>query len=116
MAWFAYDTEQADAAVPSTVGDASNRWLTAAGSFQDNVFVGTVFKSSGGLFDDPTAVATTSVGDVMIAFNDCSTAVMSYTLDDSNLSNTINIQRVSGANVDFCEQLAIDSNQGVSTQ
>ena len=47
MAWFTFDNEDPDAAVPSTVGDASNRWLTASGSFQGNQFIGTVFKTSG---------------------------------------------------------------------
>ena len=116
MAWFAFDTEQPDASVPSSVGDAGNRWLTASGSFQDNQFVGNVFKTSGGLFDDPTGVSTTDIGDVTITFTDCARAVMSYVLEDSGLSNSINIQRISGANIALCEQLANLANQGVSTQ
>lgn len=116
MAWFAYDAELPAAEVPSTIGDAGNRWLTASGTYQDNVFVANVFKSSGGLFDDPTAVSTTPVGELMITFNNCSTAVMTYTLNDSGLSNTINIQRVSGVNVAMCEQLADEANQGVATE
>lgn len=116
MAWFTYDTELPDSTTPSTVGAAGNRWLTVQGTYQDNVFVGDVFKTSGGIFDDPRAVSNTNVGDVMITFNDCTTGVMSYTLDDSGLSNTINIQRISGANVELCEELAAEANQGVTVQ
>jgi len=116
MAWFAYDTEQPDAAVPSTIGAAGNRWLTAVGSFQGNQFIGKVYKTSGGLFDDPIGVSNTEIGEVIIIFNSCGQAVMSYVLNDSGLSNSINIQRLSGSNIEFCEQLAIEANQGVSTQ
>ncbi len=116
LAWFTFDSTDPDAGVPSAVGDASNRWLTASGSFQGNQFVGTVFKTSGGLFDDNQAASTTPIGSISISFNDCSTGLMSYVLDDSGLSNTINIQRVSGVNVDFCENLAIEQNPGVAVQ
>ncbi len=112
MAWFAYDSVLPDPEVPSSVGDAGNRWLTASGTYQGNQFVGNVFKSSGGLFDDPAPVSTTPVGEVTITFNNCSTGVLEYTLNDGSLSNSINIQRVSGVNVDFCEQLSNEANQG----
>jgi len=116
MAWFVHDSQLPDVGVPSNVGDAGNRWLTASGTYQDNQFVADVLKISGGLFDNPTPVSAIVVGEVMITFNNCSTAVMSYTLDDSELTNTINIQRVSGVNVDFCEDLAIETDEGASTQ
>ncbi len=116
MAWFTNDNADPDSGVPSAVGDASNRWLTASGTFQGNQFVGSDFKTGGGLFDNSQIVSTSQVGSVIIDFNNCSTAVMSYVLNDSNLANTINLQRVSGVNVDFCENLAIEQNPGVSAQ
>ncbi|VAW45145.1 Peptidyl-prolyl cis-trans isomerase PpiB [hydrothermal vent metagenome] len=116
MAWFAFDTEHPDASVPSTIGAAGNRWLTASGDFQGNQFVGSVFKTSGGLFDNPVAVSNTNIGDITLTFINCAMAEMSYVLDDSELTNTINIQRISGSNVDFCEQLSIEADQGVITQ
>ncbi len=110
------DTEHPDASVPSTIGAAGNRWLTASGNFQGNQFVGSVFKTSGGLFDNPTAVSNTNIGDIILTFTNCGLAEMSYVLDDSGLTNTINIQRISGSNIDFCEQLSIEADQGVITQ
>ena len=41
---------------------------------------------------------------------------MSYFLDDSELISTIDLQRISGSNVDFCEQLSIEADQGVITE
>ncbi len=102
--------------VASTVGAAGNRWLTASGNFQGNQFVGKVFKTSGGLFDNPTAVSNTEIGDIIITFFNCGLAEMSYFLDDSELISTIDLQRISGSNVDFCEQLSIEADQGVITE
>ncbi len=104
VGWYTFDVNAPDETVPSSVGDASNRWLTAVGNFDENTFVGTVYNTSGGLFDNPKAVSTTATGSMSIVFNNCSTAVFSYLLDDSEISNTMNIQRVSGANIALCEQ------------
>ncbi|WP_223789811.1 peptidylprolyl isomerase [Marinicella meishanensis] len=116
LAWFTFDDTLPDASVPSTIGDASNRWLTSSGNFAGNQYVGSLFATAGGLFDDPAVAATTEVGSINIEFNDCSTAVMTYVLDGVELTNTIPLQRVSGVNVDFCEQLAVEQNPGVATQ
>ena len=116
LAWFTYDATTPDPEVPSTVGDASNRWLTAAGSFDGNVFVGQLLKTGDGLFDDPTAVVNTVVGEVSIVFQDCGHAILSYVLNESGLNNTVDIQRISGANIDFCENLADQANPGITTQ
>lgn len=116
LAWFTYDATTPDPEVPSTVGDASNRWLTAAGSFDGNVFVGQLLKTGDGLFDDPTAVVNTVVGEVSIVFQDCGHAILSYVLNESGLNNTVDIQRISGANIDFCENLADQANPGIAAQ
>lgn len=116
LAWFTFDDMLPDGSVPSVVGDASNRWLSSSGNFSGNQYVGTLFRTSGGLFDDPLPANTTAVGTIGIEFNDCATAELSYVIDGEELSNTIPIQRVSGVNIEFCEQLAIEQNTGVSTQ
>ncbi len=115
VGWYTFDNEAMPAS-EKAIGDSANRWLTAAGSFDGNTFVGNIFKTSGGLFDDPQAVTNTQVGSMSIVFNNCTTAVFSYDLQDSNLANTMNIQRISGSNVALCEQLADEANPGVSTQ
>ncbi|MCX7554774.1 peptidylprolyl isomerase [Marinicella sp. S1101] len=113
VGWYTFDDE---ADPTKAIGDASNRWLTAAGSFDGNSFVGDVFKTSGGRFDDPQNVSTTRVGSMSIDFNDCSTAVFSYDLQEPEVANTMNIQRISGANVALCEELANAANTGVTAQ
>jgi len=116
FAWFTFDGAAPDSSTPSVVGDASNRWLSSIGNFAGNQYVGGLFQSSGGLFDDPAIVTTTEVGSVNIQFINCSTAELTYVFDDVELSNTIPIHCVSGANVDFCEQLAVQQNPGISAQ
>ena len=116
MAWFTFDATTPDPEVPSTVGDASNRWLTAAGNFDGNVFAGQLLQTGNGLFDDPTAVVNTVVGDVSIVFQDCGHAILSYVLNESGLNNTVDIQRISGANIEFCENLADQANPGITAQ
>jgi len=114
VAWFTFDSEAPDAAVPSVVADASNRWLTASGEYSENQFTGDVYKTSGGIFDQASEVAFTEVGDISIEFESCSQAVLSYVLNDSGLNHSINIQRVSSANVGMCEEMAAEASQGVS--
>jgi cyclophilin family peptidyl-prolyl cis-trans isomerase len=107
MAWFTFDAESPDAGVPSTVGDAGNRWLTMVGQFNGNQFAGDILKVSEGLFDDPTAVSSSVIGSVSVTFNNCGSASLSYALNDSGLVNEIPLQRISGANIAFCEEQAI---------
>lgn len=115
VGWYTFDDE-APATSTKAIGDESNRWLTAIGNFQENTFVGTVFKTSGGVFDDPQAVSNTEAGEMSIVFNNCTTAVFSYSLDEGERANSMNIQRISGANVALCEELARAANQGVSAE
>ena len=107
MAWFTFDAEQPDASVPSTIGTAGNRWLYMAGQYNGNQFVGDIIQTNGGLFDNPTSVVSTLAGSVAITFEDCGHATLSYSLTDSGLANEIPLQRISGANIDFCEEQAI---------
>jgi cyclophilin family peptidyl-prolyl cis-trans isomerase len=116
MAWFTHDTELPGDAVPSTIGAAGNRWITASGNYQGDQFIGKIYVTTGGLFNDPTAVTFIEVGEVIITFSSCGEAVMSFVLEDSEISDSINIQRISGANIALCEQLSIAADQGVSTQ
>ena len=115
LAWFTFDTESPDPAVPSTIGDAGNRWLTGSGTYQDNIFTGATFKTSGGLFDSFVSVVNIENGSLTIEFEDCANAIMSYILEDADESSTIVLQRVSSVNVAFCEALANES-AGVAAQ
>jgi cyclophilin family peptidyl-prolyl cis-trans isomerase len=117
MAWFTFDTEEPEVSVPSTIGAAGNRWLTIAGQFNGNQFAGDIIKTSDGLFDDPTPVISTQAGSVAVTFEDCGHASLSYSLDGSNLVNEIPLQRISGANIDFCEeQASLNAAEATVTQ
>ncbi|MFC3194371.1 peptidylprolyl isomerase [Marinicella sediminis] len=114
MAWFTFDTEQPDGAVPSTIGASGNRWLTVAGQFDGNQFAGDIIKTSGGLFDDPTSVMLELAGSIAVRFDDCGHALMSYSLNESGLVNEFPLQRISGSNIEFCEELAIINAPGAT--
>lgn len=116
MAWFTFDTELPDEMTPSEVGYAGNRWLTAIGDFTGNEFNGTVYQTSNGKFDDPAAVSNTNVGTVSLEFNSCSELVMSYSLYEGTFNGMNTLQKISGANVELCERLASEANQGVAAQ
>jgi peptidyl-prolyl cis-trans isomerase A (cyclophilin A) len=116
MAWFTFDTEFPDDITPSEVGFAGNRWLVAIGDFNENEFNGTVYQTSNGKFDDPAPVTNEVVGTVSITFNSCGELVMSYSLYEGTLNGMNNLQKISGANIELCEQLASEANQGVAAQ
>lgn len=114
MAWFTFDTEFPDDLTPSEIGYAGNRWLVAIGDFDENEFNGTVYQTSNGKFDDPAAVSNTAVGTVSLSFNSCLELVMNYSLYEGSLNGMNNLQRISDANVELCEHLASEANQGVA--
>lgn len=112
MAWFTYDTAAPDDLTTSEIGYAGGRWLTAVGDFDGNVFSGTVYESSGGLFENGVPVSNTPVGTVTLTFNSCFDLVMNYSLYNASLNGMNNLQRIAGSNVALCEQMAIEANQG----
>ena len=112
MAWFTYDTTVPDDLTPSEVSYAGGRWLTAVGNFQGNVFTGTIYETSGGLFENGAPITNTPVGTVTLTFNSCSQVVMNYSIYGATLNGMNNLQRISGANVAMCEQMANEANQG----
>ncbi len=116
MAWFTFDTEFPDDMTPSEIGYAGNRWLVAIGDFTENVFSGTVYQTSDGKFDDPATVNNEVVGTVSLTFNSCAFLEMSYSLYEGTQNGINTMQRLSGANIELCERLASEANQGVVTQ
>ncbi len=114
MAWFTFDTNDPDVMTPSEVGYAGGRWVTAVGSFQGNVFNGTVYQTSNGLFENSSAtVSNMVVGTVTLVFNSCGELVMDYSLYNGLLNGSTGLNRLSSSNVALCEQLASEANQGV---
>jgi beta-glucanase (GH16 family) len=95
-AWFTYGDDTA----------SGQRWLTAQGSFEASVATIDVHETTGGSFDDPTAVETVKVGTMTIDFADCETAELTYSLDDAGLDGEIDIIRVVPGTQRLCEALA----------
>ncbi|MCB1582345.1 MAG: peptidylprolyl isomerase [Marinicella sp.] len=116
MAWFTYDTEFPDDMTPSEIGYAGNRWLVAIGDFSENEFNGTVYQTSNGKFDDPAPVTNEAVGTVSLTFNSCAELVMNYSLYAGTLNGMNSLQKISGANIELCQRLASEANQGIAAQ
>ncbi|MEN1727971.1 MAG: SMP-30/gluconolactonase/LRE family protein [Pseudomonadota bacterium] len=96
--WLTYANEDEGA-------DGTTRWLIGDALATGNVANLTLFRTSGGSFDTSTPVSTTPVGTMEIRFTDCSTAIVSYQLDNG-LSGEFSMIRLLPATVALCEVLA----------
>lgn len=100
VAWFTYEKAQVPGAVGAQVpmpkvGSPENRWMTAGGSWDGNTANLTLFKSSGGIFDNGATVTTAAVGTLTLTFADCAHATASYNIPGESLSGTFPISRSS---------------------
>jgi hypothetical protein len=105
MAWFTYDTSQPDPAVPYQVGHSGHRWLTAQGPYVpgSNSITIPVILTTGGLFDDPTAVNPgVNEGTITVTFQDCKNATVSYQLTAANVSGNFSMIRLLDDNASYC--------------
>ncbi len=75
------------------VGAPENRWMTAGGAWDGNTANLTLFKSTGGLFDNGQTVTTTSVGTLSLTFTDCAHGTATYNIPAESLSGTFPISR-----------------------
>lgn len=106
LAWFTYDAQRPDENVPSIVGEAGHRWLTALGPYDGDTTMMDVYLTSGGVFDavDPAAEqAPDPVGSIIITWSSCTAAELTYELPGQNLSGTIQLERIVLDNVPICE-------------
>ncbi len=108
VGWFTFDAPEA-ASSKAVLGDDNHRWLTAQGPFEGDTATLDVVLTTGGRFDDPTAIAVHSAagsyGSVTVDFEDCLNAEVVYDLPVSGLSGTIPITRTADDNVALCRQL-----------
>lgn len=102
-AWFTWDTTQPDEGETAAVGDPNNRWLTAQGGFSGDTAALELYRSHGGLFDDPAPVENEPVGTMTIQFTSCSEAIVSYTM--GGLSGAYTMNRLAADNIVTCENL-----------
>jgi len=95
VAWFTYGDDTA----------SGQRWLTAQGSFEGPTAEIDIIETTGGSFDDPLRPSWSTVGTMRIDFEDCSHAVLSYSLPDDGAENQIPIKRLLAGEEDLCEEI-----------
>ncbi len=84
------------------VGDTNHRWYTLEGAYTNLTADLEVVLTQGGIFNDSVAVNRVDAGDATLTFDSCTTATLTYTLDESGLTGSIPLTRLSGDNVDLC--------------
>lgn len=88
MAWFTF------APHAPVNGSAPLIWYTAYGEYNQGFASLDVVKTSGGLFDQVTAVNNELVGYASIQFEDCGQAIMTYELFSPQLEGEFPLQRI----------------------
>jgi hypothetical protein len=108
LAWFTYDSERPGAGVEAVLGEPGHRWLTAFGDYAGNVAELDVELTAGGVFNRaaPVPDQQAGYGEILIEFEDCNSAVLTYDLIDAELSGMVAIQRIANDNVATCEALS----------
>jgi len=105
LAWFTFDTDQADNVGSADFGEANHRWVTAQGPINGNGADLTVYKTSGGQFDASTEVQNTESGTIRLEFASCNSATVTYNFPAIERQGTVPIQRVVPDNVGLCEAM-----------
>jgi hypothetical protein len=90
------------------LGEPGHRWLTAFGDYAGNVAELDVELTAGGVFNRaaPVPDQQAGYGEILIEFEDCNSAVLTYDLIDAELSGMVAIQRIANDNVATCEALS----------
>lgn len=94
VTWFTYD---AQATVRNKIGSSDHRWLSGLGPIDGNRVEIDLRVTSGGFFDDPTDVARTpagAYGTLLLEFQDCANATMTYDIFEEGLSGTRELVRL----------------------
>ncbi len=114
LAWFTYDTERPIGNAPANLGEAGHRWLTAFGPINGSQAELAVEVTSGGVFNSANPqVSQVSGGTITLRFSSCAAGVVEYDMPASGLSGAIPIERISNANVAFCESQQAQSCQAI---
>jgi hypothetical protein len=100
VAWFTYGDNTA----------SGQRWLTAQGPLEGTTADIVVYETTGGSFDDPITDETNPVGSMTIDFNDCSHALLTYSLTHEGLEGSIQIQRAIPGTEALCQELNGQNN------
>jgi len=105
LSWFTYDVERPPADVTAILGEPGHRWVTAQGPFDGDTAMLNVTVTSGGVFDSPQPpVENTPDGTIMIKWNDCTSAMLTYDIPSAG-QGEIPLERIVNDNVALCELL-----------
>jgi hypothetical protein len=72
-------------------------WFTLQGGFTGDTASLMIYRTSGGKFNDPTAVTSVAVGVAEIYFTSCTEAVLSFKFDDESEFTVINLSKLTPA-------------------
>lgn len=108
LAWFTYDVQRPPQEVTAILGEPGHRWVTAIGAFDGDTVTADVELTAGGIFDsgDPAVMQSGGYGTITVAFHDCETATLTYSIPDAGVSGEIQIERIVSDNVALCEALS----------
>lgn len=95
-AWFTYDVNDPSTGEADGFASTQHRWLTADGTFTDNVANLTMRLNTGGVFNQSDDTTQTEVGSMTIEFTDCSNALLGWDFDNPLFPDgSVNVVRLS---------------------
>ncbi len=111
MGLFTYDTELVDDDSVGQIGATGQRWLVAGGDIDEanSLISFDLYYAYDGLFDDSSMVSvsdTTAYGWLIMDFQDCSNAIVSYGINDAGLAGTFPVIRPAPDSGDLCGELS----------
>ncbi len=106
VSWFTYDTVRPADGTPSNLGEPGHRWLIAVGPYSGNEATLDIEIASGGLFDTKTPINRAADGTMIVTFNDCNSATITYDIPSIGMQGSVPIERVAADNIPLCEALA----------
>lgn len=96
VAWFTFDLGEPTAEEDLTFGSSRHRWFVAQGPITGDRAEMVLFRSRGGVFDDPREAPRDPVGTLTMRFLDCERAELSYRFEaGAGGSGTIDALRLS---------------------
>lgn len=110
LAWFTFDVTRPDAGVPSGIGGAGQRWLTAQGPYDGNVADMIIVNTTGMVFNSAQPEADrVQDGTMTVEFTSCTEGTIDYNIPSAAESGTIPIQPSFGPDLDPSNQELCES-------
>jgi hypothetical protein len=112
VGWFTFDLEGFIASDPIVLGAGEHRWLTAQGSYNDDVADLELYLTRGGLFNsEQPRPGTTPYGSLHMKFNDCESALMQYSIPEAQIDGETSLSRASDQRVELCQEIEFQTSE-----